>query len=278
MTETVEIQTTAVDLRASWAELVAVAMLGTDRRNPPEPTGVIADVVDDTVRSSPSERMLAQVAATVAVRRAGVLPGPARPPVAGPDVDDRPVCVPAAAERWHHVVSSWHVLEDEWVLTLLTNGWRVPPDLVPELLTRHRSDPIRRARAELPCGPLAGWLVGHLPELTARGAANTQPDPSADDVAELPLLPIPPDLEPLLFADGDQVARQLAAAIDSGTLVHAHRAVLINLVARMRADSLGAVATALEAIDGSSIGFPLASVLADLARTRERMLDELGRT
>jgi len=276
LSNTVEIAASAVDLRASWDELVAVAMLGTDRRNPPEPTGVIADVVDDTVRSSPSERMLAQVAATVAVRRAGVLPGPARPPVAGPDVDDRPVCVPAAAERWHHVVSSWHVLEDEWMLTLLTNGWRVPPDLVPELLTRHRRDPIRRARAELACGPLAGWLVGHLPELAARGAANAQPDPSADDIAELPMLPIPPDLEPLLFADGDQVARQLAAAIDSGTLVHAHRAVLVNLVARMRIDSLGAVATALEAIDGSSIGFPLASVLADLARTRQRMLDELG--
>jgi len=272
-----EIATKAsVDVRASWDELVAVAMLGTDRRNPPEPTGVIADVVDDTVRSTPSERMLAQVAATVAVRRAGVLPGPARPPVAGPDVDDRPVCVPAAAERWHHVISSWPVLEDEWMLTLLTNGWRVPPDLVPELLTRHRSDPIRRSRAELACGPLAGWLVGHLPELAARGAANAQPDPSADDVTVLPLLPIPPDLEPLLFADGDQVARQLAAAIDSGTLVHAHRAVLINLVARMRAASLGAVATALEAIDGSSIGFPLASVFADLARTRQHMLDELG--
>jgi len=268
----------AVDVRASWDELVAVAMLGTDRRNPPEPAGVIADVVDDTVRSRPSERMLAQVAATVAVRRAGVLPGPARPPIAGPDVDDRPVCVPAAAERWHHVISSWPVLEDEWMLTLLTSGWRVPPDLVPELLTRHRSDQIRRSRAELACGPLAGWLVGHLPELAARGAANTQPDPSADDIAELPMLPIPPDLEPLLFADGDQVARQLAAAIGSGTLVHAHRAVLINLVARMRADSLGAVATALEAIDGSSIGYGLASVLADLARTRERMLDELSRT
>ena len=268
----------AVDLRASWDELVAVAMLGTDRRNPPETTGVIADVVDDTVRSTPSERMLAQVAATVAVRRAGVLPGPARSPVAGSDVDDRPVCSPAAADRWHHVISSWHVLEDEWMLTLLTNGWRVPPDLVPELLTRHRSDPVRRARAELVCGPLAGWLVGHLPELAARGAANTQPDPSAEAIAELPVLPIPPDLEPLLFADGAHVARQLAAAIDSGTLVHAHRAVLINLVARMRPDSLRAVATALEAIDGSSIGFPLASVLADLARTRERMLDELSRT
>jgi hypothetical protein len=263
-------------LAEHWSELVAVAMLGTDRRNPPEPTGVIADLVDDTVRSTPSERMLAQVAATVAVRRAGVLPGLSRAPIAGPDVDDRPVCVPAAADRWHHVVSSWPVLEDEWMLMLLTNGWRVAPDLVPELLTRHRGDPIRRARAELACGPLAGWLVGHLPELAARGAASSQPDPSADEIAELPPLPIPPDLEPLLFADGDVVARQLARAIGSGQLVHAHRAVLINLVARMRSDALRAVATVLEAIDGSSIGFPLASVLADLARTRERMLDELG--
>lgn len=264
------------DLRTSWDALVAVAMLGTDRRNPPEPTGLIADVVDDTVRPTPSERMLAQVAATVAVRRAGVLPGPARPAVAGPDVDDRPICVPAATERWHHVISSWPVLEDEWMLTLLTSGRRVPADLVPELLTRHRSDPVRRARAELACGPLAGWLVGHLPELAARGAASTQPDPSADDIAELPSLPIPPELEPLLFADGAHVARQLGRAIDSGTLVHAHRAVLINLVARMRPDALGAVATALETVDGTSIGFPLASVLADLARTRERMLDELS--
>jgi hypothetical protein len=261
-----------------WRELLATAMLGTDRRNPPEPTGLIADLVDDTVRSTPSERMLAQVAATVAVRRAGVLPGPSRPPMSGPDPDDRPICVPAASERWHHVVSSWPVLEDEWLLTLITNGWRVPPELVPELLTRYRSDPIRRTRAELACGSLAGWLVGHLPELAARGAASAQPDPSFEDVAELPTLPIPQDLEPLLLADGAVVARHLAAAIDSGALVHAHRAVLINLVARMRPAALGEVAAALEAIDGTSLGYPLASVLADLARTRQRMLDELSIT
>jgi hypothetical protein len=267
---------TAVTVAERWRELVSVAMLGTDRRKPPEPDGLIADLVDDTVRSTPSERMLAQVAATVAVRRAGVLPGPPLPPVAGPDVDERPICVPAAAERWHHVVSSWPVLEDEWLLTVLTNGWRVPPDLVPELLARHRSDPIRRACAELACGPLAGWLVGHLSDLAARGAASTQPDPSADDIAHLPALPIPPDLEPLLHADGDVIAPQLAGAIDAGLLVHAHRAVLINLVARMRPDALPRVASALEAIDGRSVGFPLASVLADLAHTRHQMLDELS--
>ena len=260
-----------------WDELVSVAMLGTDRRNPPEPDGLIADLVDDTVRSTPSERMLAQVAATVAVRRAGVLPGPPLAPVAGPAPDERPICVPAASERWHHVVSSWPVLEDEWMLTLLSNGWRVPPDLAPELLTRHRSDAVRRARAELACGPLADWLVGHLPELAARGAASAQQDLSADEIAELSSLPIPSELEPLLRAEGHQVARQLAGAVDAGMLVHAHRAVLINLVTRMRPDSLGEVATALEAIDGASIGFALASVLADLARTRQHMLDELSR-
>ena len=276
MTDIVESDTESEpDVRASWDELVAVAMLGTDRRNPPAPAGVIADLVDDTVRATPSERMLAQVAATVAVRRAGVLPGPTRPPMAGPGVDDRPVCVAAAAERWHHVISSWPVLEDEWMLTLLANGWRVPPELVPELLTRHRSDPIRRARAELVCGPLGDWLVGHVPELAPRGAASTQPEPSADDIAELQSLPIPPDLEPLLGAEGDRAGKQLAQAIDRGALAHAHRAVLINLVARVRPDALGDVATALEAIDGASPGFALASVLADLARTRERMLDEL---
>jgi hypothetical protein len=259
-----------------WRLLVSTAMLGTDRRNPPSCDGLIADVVDDTVRTTPSERLLAQVAATVAVRRAGVLPGPARGPVAGPDADDRPVCVPAAAERWHHIVSSWPVLEDEWTLTLIANGWRVPPDLVPDLLARHRSDPIRRSRAELACGPTAGWLVGHLPELAARGAAMARPDPSADHVAELPALPIPAELEPMLAGEGPDVARQLVRGIESGALAHAHRAVLVNLVARMRHDLLGPVATALGAVDGTSIGFGLASVLADLARTRQRMLDELG--
>jgi hypothetical protein len=97
----------------------------------------------------------------------------------------------------------------------------------------------------------------------------------AEATAELPALPIPPDLEPLLVADGPQAARQLAVAIGGGALVHAHRAVLINLVARMRSDALGDVAAALETIDGASPGFALASVLADLARSRQRMLDEL---
>ena len=261
-------------LEEQWRELVSVAMLGTDRRNPPIPEGLVADLVDDTVRSTPSERMLAQVAAMVAVRRAGVLPGSPRLPIPGPEVDDRPICVPAAAERWHHVVSSWPVLEDEWMLTLIANGWRVPPALVPEVLTRHRTDPIRRVRAELACGPLAGWLVGLIPELAARGAAATQPDASPDDVAELQPLPIPPDLIELVDASGD-VGSTLASLIVDGDLGAAHRAVLVNLIARIAPESLLGISSALGSVESTSPGYGLAVVLADLALTRLRMLDEL---
>jgi hypothetical protein len=44
----------------------------------------------------------------------------------------------------------------------------------------------------------------------------------------------------------------------------------------MRPDALREVASALEAVDGRSSGFALASVLGDLARTRWHLLDELS--
>jgi hypothetical protein len=265
-----------VTLDEHWGRLVAVAMLGTDRRDPPDPPGVLADLVDDTVRESPSERMLAQVAATVAVRRAAVLPAAPVVAVQGPAVDDRPPCAPEAIDRWHHVTTSWPVLEDEWMLTLLATGQRLAPEIVPEVLARHRNDPIRRRRAELAAGPLAGWLVEHCPQLAPRASRSPRADPTDEQLGELPLLPIPPRLEPLLLASGVDVGAQLAGAIAAGTLVHAHRAVLVNLIARIRAAGLGDVAASLDRVDTSSPGFPMATVLADLATTRRRMLDELA--
>lgn len=261
----------ATSARDQWQRLVAVAMLGTDRRNPPEPAGSIADLLDDTLRERPSDRLLAQVAASVAVRRAGVLPGPAVAPLAGPAPDDRPTIVPAAVERWHHITTSWPVLEDEWMLVVVSTGRRLPAQLVPDVLIRHRRDPARRARAIVACGPLAEWLVDQLPDLAGRPGVV---DPEA--IGELPELPIPGDLTALLTAEGATIGRTLAARIEGGELAHAHRAVLINLLARIRADALGPVEQALAAIDPTSPGHALASVLADLTATRRRMLDELS--
>jgi hypothetical protein len=258
-----------VTMDVHWRELVTTAMLGTDRRDPP--SGPLDDLVADTLRAVPSERMLAQVAACTAVRRAGVLPGPPVDRLAGPAMDDRPPCLPAAVKRWYHVTTSWPVLEDEWMLTLITNGWRVAPELVPAVLWRHRSDPVRRARAEVACGPLAIWLVSHLPELEARSTRGTI-DPEA--LAELPELPIPPDLIDLLGAPGD-VGIALSELIVGGQLGAPHRAVIVNLIARGPSESLPGIASALGSVESTSAGYGLASVLADLALTRHRMLDEL---
>ena len=93
----------APTMEAHWRALVTAALLGTDRREPPLPVGPLEDLVADTARAAPSEQMLAHVAACTAVRRAGVLPGPVVDPLAPPDEDPRPVCVPAATERWRHI-------------------------------------------------------------------------------------------------------------------------------------------------------------------------------
>ena len=267
-----DLSTPVQTMHDHWRELVTVAMLGTDRRDPPEPAGPLADLVADTVRAAPSERMLAQVAACVAVRRAGVLPGSPVDRLAGPGADDRKPCVPAAADRWHHITVSWPVLEDEWMLTLITNGWRAAPELVPAVLRRHRRDPVRRTRAEVACGPLAAWIVDQLPELAT--PAN-QVAPSAESIGELPELPIPPDLAALLTASGSESGQALRSGIESGKLGQPHRAVLVNLLARVRPDALLDLAKTLEAVDQSSPGYGLAIVLADLAKTRHQMLDEL---
>jgi hypothetical protein len=257
-----------------WRELVTTAMLGTDRRDPPEASGGMADVVDDALRATPSERLLTQVAACTAVRRAGVVPGPAAARLQPPDVDERPVIVPVAADRWHHLTASWPVLEDEWLLTLVQNGWRAAPELAPDLLLRHRGDPLRRAWTEAAVGPLAAWLVSLVPELAARPGRL----PDAESLGELPDLPIPLDLEPLLHVPAADAARVIASGVENGRYAFAHRAVLINLIARMRRASLPVVAEVLTAVDSRSAGAGLASVLADLALTRSRMLDELHRT
>ncbi|MFK7920005.1 MAG: hypothetical protein AB8G14_18160 [Ilumatobacter sp.] len=257
-----------------WRELVTTALLGTDRREPPTVDGPIGELVADAVRVDPSARMLAQVAACTAVRRAGVLPGVPLARLAGPELDGRPSCTPAAVERWRHITTSWPVLEDEWMLTLIEQGWRIAPDLVAAMLQRHRRDRVRRARVIVAAGPLAGWLIEHLPELDV----TTQRALTADEaewLAELPTLPIPPELEPLLDASGAEVGGTIAVGLEERSLLEAHRAVLVNVVARCAPDGLVDLADVLDAVDPVSPGRGLASVLADLATTRHRMLDEL---
>lgn len=263
-------ETEAVTLDAYWHELVTAAMLGTDRRDPPEPVpGPVADLVDDALRPDGASRMLAAVGAVAAARRAAFVP---RPPVAalqGPEPDERPMCSPAAVATWQRVVAEWSVLEDEWVLTVIEQGLRLPPDAVVGLLLRHRSDGARRARVMLAGGTPALWLAGHFSQLGAASGRHVD----VDAVTSVPKLPIPPELEVLVALDAHSFSRRLAGGFDAGAFGPPDRAVLVNLIARCRPAVL---LDAAEALERTQVGHALA--LADMARLRHRMLTDLGVT
>lgn len=266
-----------LDVDEIWRSLVTTALLGTDRRDPPVVADPFGELVDDLAAGAPSERMLSLVGACVAVRRAGVRPGPPRAPVDRPADDERPVCPPEAVDRWRHVVASWPVLEDEWTITLIERGWRLDPSLVPPVLRRHRRDAIRHGRAIVAAGPVAPWLVEHRPDLGSTRSRVTV-DPAA--FVALPDLPVPPDLAAAVGDHDGPNGSGLDPLVDdiaSARLGAAHRAVLVNLVARLDPARLAPLGERLASVDPMAPGHPLASVLSDLVSTRAAMLDELDR-
>ncbi|MEN9643429.1 MAG: hypothetical protein RL238_98 [Actinomycetota bacterium] len=255
-----------------WDQMVTVALLGTDRREPPAaPPGGLADLAADQPLPTASQRLLQQVAATAVVRRAGVQPGPVAEVVAPPDADPRPLTPPSATATWHRVVSDWPVLEDEWVLTVVRNGHRLAPELVPPLLARHRADGVRHARVRAAAGPLADWMISWSPRLACTSKQRVVPEL----VAEVPELPITPDLVGLLSAPPARVAEVVAGGLSSGALAVSHRPVLVNLVARVQPAALEPLAVALDRVDPSRSTIGIALALADLARLRHHLLTEL---
>ena len=267
-------ESTPTSLTDHWHELVTVALLGTDRREPPAPPrGALADVVADSVAPTPSMRMLTAVGACVAARRAGVRPLPPAPLLAPPQPDDRPLLPPAAARRWRRSIPAWPVLEDEWLAVAERRGWRLPPDVLVGLLRRHRTDATRRARVLRMGGPVAAWLLELQPEL--RSSVRRRAAPGIDD--PLPGLAVPPEMLDLLAAGSDRVVAALVGGLRAGAYDLTHRAVLVNFIARMRADGLHAVASVLGAPDDLPYSIAgLCHSLAELAATRADMLEELA--
>ena len=255
-------------LDTHWRELVTAALLGTERRTPPHPPiAPVADVVDDGVLADDAARMLATVATVIAARRAAFVPLPSADRLQAPvSSDQRPTTPAAASATWRTIVAEWPVLEDEWMLTVLGNGYRLAPDVLVAALIRHRADPVRRARAALAGGPLSAWLVDHVEGLAA-GTGRTAP---AEAVTSLPDLAIPPDLAELTVLDAHTFVGRLIPRFQTGEFGPAHRAVLTNLFARCRPEVLLDTAEALEAL-GTTLTLPF----AELCRLRHTMLDEL---
>ena len=98
-----------------------------------------------------------------------------------------------------------------------------------------------------------------------------------DAVKGLPKLPIAPELAEMLDWPGAEVATMLAQSIQTGSLGHSHKPMLVNLIARIHQDALSNLINVLTGIDPMATGHGLATVLVDLASTRQRMLSELMR-
>jgi len=236
-----------------WHELVTAALLGTERRVPPAPpVALVADVVDDVVAPDDAARMLSTVAAVSAARRAAFLPLPPADRLQGPERDDRPVTPPPAAATWRTIVAEWPVLEDEWMLAVLSEGFRLPPDVLVAALLRHGHDAVRRARVALAGGARSAWLTDQLPGLAPAG----RPAVPADEIAMLPVLAVPPDLAELLAADAHTFVSRLMPGFWAGDFGASHRAVLTNLLARCRPAVLPDAATALAAAGTVRAGSP----------------------
>jgi len=255
-----------------WREMVTVALLGTDRREPPTPLqGGLSDLAADDPQPTPSQRLLQQVAGCTVAQRAGLLPTERAPLTAPPDDDPRPVTPPSATATWRRIRSDWPVLEDEWMLAVIHSGRRLSPELVVPVLARHRTDATRHARALVAAGPLGRWMI----EWTPRLACTARLPASMEALGELPELAIVPDLLSVLTAPPGQAARTIAGGLASGVFSTSHRAVLVNLVARVDPASLPVLADSVGGIDPGVPSIGLAFALADLARLRHRMLTEL---
>lgn len=278
-------------LDTHWRELVAAALLGTDRREPPHaPPGPLADLAADDPRPDAPGRVLQQAAAVTVSRRAGLAPVRVDldQVLAPPDADTRPTTSPDATGRWHRIARDWPVLEDEWLVGVLATGRRLSPELVVPLLLRHRGDPVRHLRVRRAAGPLADWLIDWSPRLgTSRRQAV---DPA--EAAALPELAVTPELASLLAVGPEEplppsggalaglVGELLVGPLHAGYLAAAHRPVLVNLLARIHPGVLHVASDGLRAIVRSPTARPgaetVAAALDDMVTLRREMLADLS--
>jgi hypothetical protein len=262
-------------LTLHWDELVTVALLGTDRRDPPPlPPGPVADLVADASAGrapTPGEVLRTQVAALAVARRAGLQPAPPIASLAPPTDDPRPTTSPELTGLWVRMARDWPVLDDEVQLAIASSGRRTAPDLLVAALGRARTDAARHARVVRAGGALARWLLDLQPHLRPAAAKPI----AADVVERLPDLPVPPDLLALATESPDRFAHHLRAEFDAGRFGPPHRAVLVNLLARVPPAALVPAARALHRTDPSRTNVGLAMALADLAALRHHLLTEL---
>jgi hypothetical protein len=146
MAETSELTAMAGD----WAELVSVALVGTDRRPPPG----AADAAD------PALELLSRAVVAGLARRVGAPPErfDGTLPVSAPP-DPRPLLPGPAALRLRAILDSYPKYLPEWLTAARAAGYRVPAGFFPPLLDLGRTNTLIRADLALVLGAPGRWLA-----------------------------------------------------------------------------------------------------------------------
>lgn len=146
---------------SGWPELVATALLGAERREPPTlADSELAALADDAPATT---RLLTSAGALAVVRRAGRVAA-ASPPLPTPAPEEAlPRCGPAAAGRLALLLEDRPSLLPEW-LDLLADCRRLPPpERLPDLLEAATAPAGERERVEAVLGERGRWLAAQEP-------------------------------------------------------------------------------------------------------------------
>ena len=158
----------------SWDELVAAALIGTDRR-PVEasvPDGAPPGLADTLAAREAEDRLLGAAAAWTVARRAGALAGPQVETAAPAPVDERP---PAPGLRLQMMLEgTFPSLLPEWLELIAERGLRPPPSSSRRCSTTWRANRRCTRRWARPSARSdRGWRRGRRAGASCTGRATT---------------------------------------------------------------------------------------------------------
>jgi hypothetical protein len=146
---------------SDWEKLVSSALLGTERREPPDlaDPGIAALVAD----GGAEERLLTLAGAMAISRRAGRLavPAPALPEPA--PAETLPACGPAASQRLALILDDRRALLPEWLRAAARRGLRAPAEWLPDLLDAATATPALQPDVDAVLGERGRWLAAQAP-------------------------------------------------------------------------------------------------------------------
>jgi hypothetical protein len=247
-----------------WSNLVATAVLGTDRRPAPAP---LPGWDAWAIATDPAVAVLDRAAAVVVARRAGACPEPA-PIDALPTapVDTRPTCPPPCALRLVRLLAGEHdLLLPEWFARCEAAGVQLPWVSLPALLLRGRRHPHLDQAVRRVAGPRAAWLADVVPELGVKRTA-------AAITSSSPPFTVPPQLP-----DGGAAVSAIAQVFHDGLATWAAAPQLRLAVASLPPDRLPSLVVELSRLSFSAVTERTRADLLRLVEFRAEMLREWDR-